>query len=86
LEIKVIPNLPDKDNGKFYNFQLGSFSKPEAALDLAIKARNVGFDVVQEYTGSLYRVIVKDIPSSLAYFAAQRLATIGVKEIWIRER
>ena len=86
LEIKIIPNLPDPGNGKVYNIQLGAFSRPETAMDVVAKARNAGFDAIQEFTGVLYRVIVKDIPSSMASFAAQRLAAIGIKEIWIRER
>jgi hypothetical protein len=84
LEVKIIPSLPDPNNGKIYNLQVGAFSTREAAMDLSIKLRGASFDVSQEFTGALYRVIVKDIPSYMVYYAAQRLGAVGIKEIWIK--
>ena len=54
-------------------------------MDVSIKLRGAGFEVSQELSGSVYRVIVRDIPASMVYYAAQRLSAMGIKEIWIRE-
>ncbi|MDR2575302.1 MAG: SPOR domain-containing protein [Treponema sp.] len=83
-DVKIIPSLPDPNNGKIYNLQVGAFSTREAAMDLSIKLRGASFDVSQEFTGALYRVIVKDIPSYMVYYAVQRLSAVGIKEIWIK--
>jgi cell division septation protein DedD len=85
IEVKMIPSLPDPNNGKMYDLQVGAFSRQEAAADIALKIRNAGFNAVYELSGSLFRVIVKDIPSSMVYYAAQRLGVIGIREIWLKE-
>jgi cell division septation protein DedD len=85
ITVTVIPSLPDPNNGKVYNLQVGAFSRLDTASEIAIRVRNAGFDVFQEFTGSTYRVLVKDIPASMVFSAAQRLGTIGFREIWLRE-
>jgi cell division septation protein DedD len=84
-EIKIIPALPNPNNGKKYNMQVAAYSGPEPAFDMIKRLRSVGFDAVQEVNGSTYRVIVRDIPASMAYFAAQRLGAMGIRDIWIKE-
>jgi len=86
VEPKIIPNLPNPNNGKVYNLQIGAFSSREAALDLSIKISNGGFEVVQEFTGALYRVVVTGIQASFVPSAVQRLGAMGISEIWIKER
>jgi len=83
-DINIIPSLPDPNNGKVYDLQIGAFSNPDAALEVEIKARNANFTVSQESSGSLYRVIVKGIPASMVNSAVQRLGALGIKEIWIK--
>jgi len=84
-EIRIIPNLPDPNNGKIYNLQAGAFSGPASALEMAKTLKSVGFDAVYEVSGSIYRVVVRDIPASMVSFAAQRLGAMGIREIWIKE-
>jgi cell division septation protein DedD len=85
-DVKIIPALPDPNNGKVYNLQLGAFSRQGTALEIASRVRNAGFDAVQEFSGSAYRVIAKDVPASMVPFAVQRLGAMGISEIWIKEK
>jgi len=86
MDLNIIPRLPDPNNGKVYYLQIGAFSTIESAMDVSQRVINAGFDAFLEFNGFAYRVLVKDIPSSLVYSAAQKLNTIGIREIWLRER
>ena len=81
----VIPGLPDPNSGKIYKLQVSNFSNQEEAARTAHYVRSAGFNVAYEMSGSLYRVIAIDIPSSLIYYALQRLETIGIAQVWVRE-
>jgi len=45
----------------------------------------MGFVVLQEQFGSLYRVMAVDIPANLVEPAIQRLGVIGIDQVWIKE-
>jgi len=84
-EIILIPGLPDRNSGNIYRLQVGAFSLPESASRTALLLRNAGFAVEQEYTGSVYRVLVTGIVSGDIYNASIRLGSMGFSQIWVRE-
>jgi hypothetical protein len=44
-----------------------------------------GFDVEQEQTGSIYRVMAVGIASVDVYQASVRLGSLGFGQVWVRE-
>ena len=83
--VRIIPGMPDPNNGKIYRLQVGSFSVPESAARVAQQAQAAGFHVTQELFNSFYRVIVDGIPSSMLYSSVERLESIGINQVWLRE-
>jgi len=83
--MKIVPRLPDPRNGRIYKLQVGAFASIEAAERIAQRIRVAGFNVVEEQYGQLYRVIAAGVPSAMVQSALQRLGTLGIKEVWIRE-
>jgi hypothetical protein len=43
-----------------------------------------GFNVVQEFGGPYYRLVLPSVPAAMVYATVQRLGTLGVEEIIIR--
>jgi len=84
-EVIIIPGLPDPSTDKVFSLQVGAFSGQESALRTARLVASLGFHVVWEESGSLYRVFAIDVPAMLIHSAAQRLAYAGIREIWVRE-
>ena len=41
--------------------------------------------VAMEGNGSLYRVFATDVPAAMVHPAVQRLGTIGINQVWVRE-
>ncbi|MCL2008712.1 MAG: SPOR domain-containing protein [Treponema sp.] len=85
IQVTITPGLPDPDNGRLYMLQVGSYTSLNAAENVAGMLISVGFRVVLEQAGINYRVLVMDIPSELVYAAAQRLGSLGITNIWVRE-
>jgi hypothetical protein len=85
MEMQVIPGLPNPNNGKIYRLQVGSFSSPEAAENVVRVIRDAGFKVIQELNDYHYRVLVLDVPAASVYPALQKLGTLGIGQVWVRE-
>jgi len=82
---RVFPALPDPDSGRLYRLQIGAFSTMDAANRMSQLLASVGFSVVQEHNGSIYRVLAVDVPSAMVYPAVQRLGVVGISQVWVRE-
>jgi cell division septation protein DedD len=82
---RVIPGIPDPNNGRIYRLQVGAFSSPETATIIARQVGSAGFNVVMELSGSMYRVLATDVPAFMVSSAIQRLGVIGINQVWIRE-
>jgi len=83
--IRVIPNLPDPQNGKVYRIQVGAFSQVPLAQVCFEKLRTAGLNPAYEQNGSLYRVVLSGIKAADVSYIAQRLGAAGFTEAWIRE-
>ena len=85
---KII-GMPDPSSNKVYRLQVGSYSTPEAAARNARLVGSLGFDIVTEpyrsATGMVYRVLAVNVPAVMVQYVALRLASTGIKEIWVRE-
>ena len=84
-EVLVIPGLPDPAADRVYRLQVGAFSAQESADRTARLVASLGFHVIWEQSGTLFRVYAIDVPAVLIESAAQRLGSVGIKEIWVRE-
>jgi hypothetical protein len=84
--VQVSPGLPNPNNGKIYQLQVGAFYSAEGAAKIAQIVRAAGFNVIQEMHGSLHRVVVANIPASMVHSVVLRLGNIGIKQVWIREK
>jgi hypothetical protein len=83
--IQIIPCLPDRFSGKKYHLQIGTYSVSEVAAAVALFVKSAGFLAAQEQYGSMYNVLVLDIPAADVYPAIQRLASLGFNRFWVRE-
>jgi len=86
LPVQVFPGLPDPNSGKIYHLQVGAFSTAEGAAMTAQIVKNAGFYVGGDVSGGAYRVLVVNIPASVVHLAVQRLAALGIQQIWVREQ
>ena len=82
--------MPDPSSNKVYRLQVGAYSTPEAADRIARQVASLGFQVMQEMafvekSGMVYRVLAVNVPAGMVQYAALRLASTGIKEIWVRE-
>ena len=84
-EMQIIPGIPDPNSGKTYRIQVASFSLPQAAAQTIKILEAVGFHAVHERHESMYRVVVVNIHSSMAYAAIQKLGALGIRQVWVRE-
>jgi hypothetical protein len=85
-EMRVLPGYPDPNSGKLYRIQVGSYASPDSSVRVTQMLMAAGFDVIQELSGQLYRVLAIDIPAPMVYAAVQRLGALGIDQIWIREQ
>ena len=83
--IRVIPKLPDPNNGKVYRIQVAAYSRVALAQVCFDRLKSAGFSPSYEQNGSLYRVVITGIKAADAAYAVQRLGAIGFTEAWIRE-
>ena len=84
-DIQIIPGLPDRNSGKTYRLQVGSYSTREAAAEAAELVKTAGFTVQQEYIDSFYRILATNINSIDVYPSSVRLGSLGFSQIWVRE-
>ena len=77
--------MPDPEDGKVYRLQVGAYGTPETASRIVQELRGSGFNAIYEQAGMFYRVLVVEMPASIAYHAVQRLGALGFREIWIKE-
>jgi hypothetical protein len=82
---RVIPGLPDPNTGRIYRLQVGSFSTQQTAERVSRLVSSLGFNVAQEWTGAMHRVLATDVPAALVSSAVQRLGLIGIEQVWVRE-
>ena len=83
--IKIIPKLPDPNNGKVYRIQVAAFSHAALAQVCFDRLKTAGFSPAYEQNGSLYRVVISGIKAADVSYAAQRLSAAGFTEAWLRE-
>jgi len=83
--IKIIPKLPDPNNGKVYRIQVAAFSHAALAQVCFDRLKTAGFSPAYEQNGNLYRVVISGIKAADVSYAAQRLSAAGFTEAWLRE-
>lgn len=83
--MQIIPSLPDRNSDKVYRLQVAAYSGADSANRASEFIRSAGFNVEQEYTGSMFRVLVTGISSPDVYPALVRLGSLGFGQIWVRE-
>jgi hypothetical protein len=81
----VMPGLPDPNSNKKYRLQVGAFTDQNAAAHTFRSLQDAGFNPVYEHSQNYYRVVIADIPASSVASTVQRLMSIGINQIWIRE-
>lgn len=84
-DIKIIPALPNPNNGKTYRLLVGAYQGLELAFRVTKQLESTGFQVVQEQAGDMCLVYAAGIPSARLYFAAQRLGSAGFQQVWVLE-
>ena len=57
----------------------------EHANNTAQRVRAAGFNVIEEQSGQLYRVLATDVPASMVRSAIERLVSMGFRQFWVRE-
>jgi hypothetical protein len=81
----VMPGLPDPNTNKRYRLQVGAFTDQNAAAHTFRSLQDAGFTPVYEHSQNFFRVIIADVPASNVASTVQRLRTIGINQIWVRE-
>ena len=81
----VSPGLPDPNSNKKYRLQVGAFTDQNAAAHTFRSLQDAGFNPLYEHSQSFYRVIIADVPASSVASTVQKLVSIGVNQIWVRE-
>ena len=81
----VSPGLPDPNSNKRYRLQCGAFTDQNAAAHTFRSLQDAGFNPIYEHSQNFFRVIIADIPASSVASTVQRLGSIGIKQVWVRE-
>jgi len=81
----VMPGLPDPNSNKRYRLQVGAFTDQNAAAHTFRSLQDAGFTPVYEHSQNYYRVIIADVPASGVASTVQKLVSIGLNQIWVRE-
>jgi hypothetical protein len=81
----VSPGLPDPNSNKKYRLQVGAFTDQNAAAATFRSLQDAGFNPVYEHSQTFYRVIIADVPASSVASTVQKLVSIGINQIWVRE-
>ncbi|MDR1351737.1 MAG: SPOR domain-containing protein [Treponema sp.] len=83
--VNIIPRLPARGDRKLYKVQVGAFASKAGADRLFARLRDEGFSPVHEKFGNWNRVIISGVRASDIGDMAQRLGSMGIKSIWLRE-
>jgi hypothetical protein len=81
----VMPGLPDPNTNKRYRLQVGAFTDQNAAAHTFKSLQDAGFSPVYEHSQNYYRVIIADVPAANVAGTIQKLVSIGLNQIWVRE-
>jgi hypothetical protein len=84
-DVMVSPGLPDPNTNKRYRLQVGAFNSQNAAAATFRSLQDAGFSPVYEHSQNFYRVIIADVPASSVASTVQRLGSIGIRQVWVRE-
>jgi len=84
-DVMVSPGLPDPNVNKMYRLQVGSFNSQNAAANTFRSLQDAGFKPIYEHSQNFYRVVIADIPASSVASTVQRLGSIGIRQVWVRE-
>jgi hypothetical protein len=84
-DIMVSPGLPDPNSNRMYRLQVGAFNGQNAAASTFRSLQDAGFNPVYEHSQNFYRVVIADVPASSVASTVQRLAAIGIRQVWVRE-
>jgi len=81
----ISPGLPDPNSNKKYRLQVGAFTDQNAAAYTFKTLQDAGFSPAYDHSQNFYRVIIADVPASSVASTVQKLVSIGVNQIWVRE-
>jgi len=81
----VTPGLPDPNSNKKYRLQVGAFNSQNAAAQTFKSLQDAGFNPIYENSQNFYRIIIADVPAANVASTVQRLMSIGISQIWIRD-
>jgi len=81
----VMPGLPDPNSNKKYRLQVGAFTDQNAAAHTYRSLQDAGFSPIYEHSQNYFRVIIADVPAASVASTVQRLVSIGINQIWVRE-
>jgi len=84
-DVMVSPGLPDPNTNRRYQLQVGAFNSQNAAAATFRSLQDAGFSPVYEHSQNFYRVVIADIPASSVASTVQKLGSIGIKQVWVRE-
>jgi hypothetical protein len=83
--VMVTPGLPDPNSNRMYRLQVGSFNSQNAAANTFRSLQDAGLNPVYEHSQNFFRVIIADVHASNVASMVQRLGSIGIREVWVRE-
>ena len=84
-DMMVSPGLPDPNSNRRYRLQVGAFNSQNAAAATFRSLQDAGFSPIYEHSQNFYRVIIADVPAASVASTVQRLASIGIRQVWVRE-
>jgi len=83
--VTVSPGLPDPNSNKRYRLQVGAFTDQNAAAHTFRSLQDAGFSPVYEHSQNFFRVIIADVPAPNVAGTVQKLGSIGIRQVWVRE-
>jgi len=84
-DVMVTPGLPDPNTNRLYRLQVGAFNSQNAAANTFRSLQDAGFNPVYENSQNFFRVIIADVPAASVASTVQRLGSIGIRQVWVRE-
>ena len=82
---RVLPQLPDPKNGKFYRIQVGSYKVERFAALAFDKLEKASFVPAYERYLDMYRVVIPMVSSDKVEWYAKQLGQLGFREVLIRQ-
>jgi hypothetical protein len=77
--------MPDAGTYGLYRVQVGSYADPQNAQVVAEAALYMGLKPAYEQYGQYWRVVIPGVSVPELNAVAQRLGSLGIQEIWIRQ-